>query len=335
MQESRTRSSQHGHSDSTTPQAAVGSVRKRQSTTPASRRRGQPPQESANSRRYTPYSLSSKPTPTLSDDDSDSGPDLDEDDPSPSSAVSRARLSTPPRNIDRDTRRPRRWRLVDKSPLGLTDVVTGTDNSNGILQDCHLANRAYGWNHPKFISGMELILSLPPGTFNLDGTGNRIFLEPSMHVLMDRGKFTFFPERKVLIRLLTALRREYLSLPDGQEGPIRRNAAGFPHHKDVFPEETWLYHTAPLSSWTGTRPITCLVSVDENGRALHKEYSPPWNDPLPITEMHCSPYLVVWTAYKWLRKGAHAPAHLADEEDLVIEIGRIMWQYASIPDECY
>ncbi|KAL1694637.1 hypothetical protein GGG16DRAFT_122342 [Schizophyllum commune] len=249
------------------------------------------------------------------------------------SSADKARESTPPINIDKLGRRPSRYRLVYKSPLGLVDVVTGHDNSTGILQDCHLVDRAYA-GKKTIVRGFEHFMAMDPGTFNLDGTGNRIFLEPNTHSLMDRGKFVIFPEFAVLRRLLTALEREELSPAEGHEGPIRRNSDGFPHHKDVFPEETHNFHVAPLSTWTGTQPITRLVCVDENGRPVHKDYYWPWEEPLPIVELHCSPYFVVWAAYKWLREpGVHAPAHLALEEDLVLKIGKIMWDYAAIPNK--
>ena len=40
------------------------------------------------------------------------------------------------------------------------------------------------------------------------------------------------------------------------------------------------------------------------------------------------------SAYRWLREpGVHAPAHLALEEDLVLKIGEIMWEYAALPNK--
>ncbi|KAI5833933.1 hypothetical protein K523DRAFT_341415 [Schizophyllum commune Tattone D] len=293
------------------------------------------PLRCARPRTYAPSAASSDaPSPPQNDNNGDSGSEYDDrEDDLPSSSADKARESTPPINIDKLGRRPSRYRLVYKSPLGLVDVVTGHDNSTGILQDCHLVDRAYA-GKKTIVRGFEHFMAMNPGTFNLDGTGNRIFLEPNTHSLMDRGKFVIFPEFAVLRRLLTALEREELSPAEGHEGPIRRNSDGFPHHKDVFPEETHNFHVAPLSTWTGTQPITRLVCVDENGRPVHKDYYWPWEEPLPIVELHCSPYFVVWAAYKWLREpGVHAPAHLALEEDLVLKIGKIMWDYAAIPNK--
>ena len=100
----------------------------------------------------------------------------------------------------------------------------------------------------------------------------------------------------------------------------------------MFPEETWLYHIALLSSYTGQQPLQRQAAAD--GSVPPTRFSPPWNVPFHMAEMHCSPYLVVWTAYKWLKKpDVHAPAHLDEEELLVREIGQIMWDHAGLPDD--
>lgn len=100
----------------------------------------------------------------------------------------------------------------------------------------------------------------------------------------------------------------------------------------VFPEETWLYHIALLSSYAGEQELHRHAAAD--GSAPSMDFSPPWDQPFHIAEMQCCPYLVVWAAYKWLKKpDVHAPAHLAEEELLVREIGQIMWDYAGLPDD--
>ncbi|KAI4518560.1 hypothetical protein K525DRAFT_208255, partial [Schizophyllum commune Loenen D] len=328
-------SAHHGYDGTPAAQASAGASTKQQSSST-------PPRHSARPRRTCAQygekassgssSNDSSPTSALSEEDADSDSELDdeESDSAASSAVSRARHSTPPKNITKSTRRPTRRRLVERSPLGSTDVITWLNDNNGILQDCHLVNRAYAWRFPRVVSGLELLMAILSGTLNLDGTGNRVLLEPSTHSLMDRGMVIFFPERKILRRLYKALQRQALPPAAGQVGPIRRNAAGFPYHKDVFPEETWLYHIVPTSSYTGQQSVRRHAAAD--GSAPSVEFSPPWDEPFHMAEMQCSPYLVVWTAYKWLRKpGVYAPAHLAYEEKWVHKIGKIMWDKAGLP----
>ncbi|KAL1695873.1 hypothetical protein GGG16DRAFT_109049 [Schizophyllum commune] len=337
IQESVPRSAHHGYDGTPAAQASASASKKQQPSTTPSPHKARPRRACAHYGEKTSSGTSSNdssPTSALSDEDADSDPELDdeESDSAASSAVSRARHTTPPINITKSTRRPTRRRLVEKSPLGSTDVITWLNDSNGILQDCHLINRAHAWHFPEVVRGLELLMAMLPETLNLDGTGNRVLLEPSTHGLMDRGKLVFFPERRVLRRLLRALQQLPLIPAAGQVGPIRRNAAGFPHHKDVFPEETWLYHIALLSSYTGQQPLQRQAAAD--GSVPPTRFSPPWDVPFHMAEMHCSPYLVVWTAYKWLKKpDVHAPAHLDEEESLVREIGQIMWDHAGLPDD--
>lgn len=57
-------------------------------------------------------------------------------------------------------------------------------------------------------------------------------------------------------------------------------------------------------------------------------YCFPYDKPFPIIDLHCSPYFVVWKAYKTLQnRKISAPAHLRAEERLIREIGDLMWKY--------
>lgn len=158
IQESCPRRASHDYSGTPTSQASVGATQKQQSSPPPSRHNARPRRACAPSRQTkkvspSPSSHDYSLTPTLSDDNGNSGSGLDDEvNSTPSSAVSRRRQSTSPINIKKSTRRPNRQRLIDKSPLGSTDVVTWTDDSNGILQDCHVVTRAHAWQFPEVVS---------------------------------------------------------------------------------------------------------------------------------------------------------------------------------------
>ena len=141
------RRSRHGNHSSTTSQTTVGAVHTQQASPPSppSRHTARLLRRCARPRTYAPSAASSDaPSPPQNDDNGDSSSEYDDrEDDLPSSSADKARESTPPINIDKLGRRPSRYRLVYKSPLGLVDVVTGHDNSTGILQDCHLVDRAY------------------------------------------------------------------------------------------------------------------------------------------------------------------------------------------------
>ncbi|KAI5889343.1 uncharacterized protein SCHCODRAFT_02585602 [Schizophyllum commune H4-8] len=265
------------------------------------------------------------PLPTLANYDPDYIPpkSFDEDDGSTTS-----RESTPlAGNIACLASRPGHQDLIDKSPLGQICVVTLGDNNEGIVQDCHQVDRAQ-MARPKVAKGFETIMVLEPGTFDIDCPENRVFLDANTHITMDNGHIVLLPVVQDLRRLLDALQKKVLNPIEGQEESPQRGPNGFTHHKDVFPNDIRPFHIAVLS--TCRSPIHRKLSVDS---IEDKTYYAPYDEPFPIIDLHCSPYFVVWKAYKTLQKEhVHAPAHLSQEEELVRQIGDLMWKYGlSIP----
>ncbi|KAI4518554.1 hypothetical protein K525DRAFT_250315 [Schizophyllum commune Loenen D] len=239
-----------------------------------------------------------------------------------------SRESSPTGNIDNLTSRPGHQRLIEKSPLGRICVITWLDNSTGAVQDCHILDRCRAGD-PDIVRGFETIMVLDPYSFSVDCTANRVFLDSSTHIAFDNGHIVFFPTERDLNRMLSALKKEVLAPIEGQQESPARNAEGFTHHKDVFPDDIRPFHVAILSSCG--RCVMRMKTLDSSS-SEHDTFEPPFDEPFPIVQLHCSPYFVVWKAYKTLRNSeVHAPAHLSKEEQLIRDIGEIMWDYGLAP----
>ncbi|KAL1715843.1 hypothetical protein EV715DRAFT_206626 [Schizophyllum commune] len=283
--------------------------------------------ESGDRRQASPDDASSdicssapSPLPTLANCDPDYIPpkSYDEDDSSTTSRESTPLIG----NIAFLRSRPGHQDLTDKSPLGRICVVTLGDNNEGIVQDCHQVDRAQMAN-PKLVAGFETIMVLDPGTFDIDCPENRVFLDANTHIALDNGHIVLFPVYQDLRRLLDALQKKVLDPIEGQQESPQRGPKGFTHHKDVFPNDIRQFHIAALSTCRST--IHRKNSVDSIEQTA---YCFPYDKPFPIIDLHCSPYFVVWKAYKTLQKrNISAPAHLRAEERLIREIGDLMWKY--------
>ncbi|KAI5886963.1 uncharacterized protein SCHCODRAFT_01175367 [Schizophyllum commune H4-8] len=248
----------------------------------------------------------------------------DLDDGSTTSTPSRE--STPLCNIDNSMSRPGHQRLIDRSPLGYVCTASLRHNANGEVQDSHILDRCCAGNR-KLIKGFETVMVYEPGTFNVDSPSNRVFLASNYHIMMDKGKWAYIPKAADLERLLAALKKEQLGPIEGQQAPPPRGPNGFTHHKDVFPNDIRGYHIGPFSTWDDPAlEFSRKREVYSTEPSL--EFRPPWNTPLPIVELPCSPYFVAWKAYKTLQnEDVHLPAHLATEEALLRKIGQLMWDY--------
>ncbi|KAL1754398.1 hypothetical protein FB107DRAFT_291719 [Schizophyllum commune] len=277
------------------------------------------------------------PRPTFANSDADFVPsNLDDLDDGPTTSTP-SRESTPLCNIDNSMSRPGHQRLIDRSPLGYVCTASLCHNANGEVQDSHILDRCCAGNQ-KLIKGFETIMVYKPSTFNVDSPSNRVFLASNYHIMMDKGKWVYIPKAVDLERLLAALNKEQLGPIEGQQAPPPRGPNGFTHHKDVFPNDVWEYHIGPFSTWDDPAlEFSRKREVYSTERPL--EFRPPWNTPLPIVELPCSPYFVAWKAYKTLQDetlgrwyhyptGAHLPAHLAAEEVLLRKIGKLMWAYS-------
>ncbi|KAL1703153.1 hypothetical protein EV121DRAFT_208539 [Schizophyllum commune] len=272
-------------------------------------------------------SSASSPPPTFANMDGDYRPPSGYQDDS-STTYTLSRESSPTGNIDNLTSRPGHQRLIEKSPLGRICVITWLDNSTGAVQDCHILDRCCAGD-PGIVRGFETIMVLDPYSFSVDCTANRVFLDSSTHIAFDNGHIVFFPTERDLNRMLSALKKEVLAPIEGQQESPTRNAEGFTHHKDVFPDDIRPFHVAILSSCG--RCVMRMKTLDSSS-SEHDTFEPPFDEPFPIVQLHCSPYFVVWKAYKTLRNSeVHAPAHLSKEEQLIRDIGEIMWDYGLAP----
>ncbi|KAL1713081.1 hypothetical protein EV715DRAFT_212397 [Schizophyllum commune] len=310
------------------------SVTAQESPRPVNQRRSMRLEEArASGKKTAPkYALSStssyapSPRPTFANSDADFVP-LNSDDLDDGSTTSTpSRECTPPCNIDNSMSRPGHQRLIDRSPLGHVCTASLRHNANGEVQDCHLLDRCCAGNR-KIIKGFETIMVYKPNTLNVDSPSNRVFLASNYHIMMDKGKWAYIPKAEDLERLLDALNKEQLGPIEGQQAPPPRGPNGFTHHKDVFPEEIRDFHIGPFSTWDDPAlEFSRKREVFSTEPLL--EFRPPWNTPLPIVQLPCSPYFAAWKAIKTLQNPeVHLPAHLAREEALLRKIGRLMWGY--------
>ncbi|KAL1703163.1 hypothetical protein EV121DRAFT_292592 [Schizophyllum commune] len=290
---------------------------------PVLRSRGAPPKYASSSTSSVPDPPSPRPTLANYDSNREYSPSESGDQEDVCMADDE---STPLKKTFLPSRRPGNEDLIAMSPDGHACIVTLEHNGNGTVEDCHLLDRACGAN-PDIIGGMETIMVMKPGTLDVDCPTNRAFLNSKMHTALDKGRWVLFPTVRDLKRMLSALRRRKLAPIEGQQQSPQRNAMGFTHHKDVFPNAIRKVDIAPLSSWADSLKIyrERYVGCPEPAIMFGP---PPFKRPLPTIDVHCNLYYVVWKAYKTLKNPTiKAHARHSEQPRLVRQIGQIMWAH--------
>ncbi|KAI4522046.1 hypothetical protein K525DRAFT_361843 [Schizophyllum commune Loenen D] len=230
-------------------------------------------------------------------------------------------LDTPRNRIRWGDSRPTAASLAKVSLSGTDSALSGASREMGI-PIIHHADRKI---KSEELRKMEIALGEDQGKLNLDTRGNLMPVEASIHTAYDAGLIVFSPTIPDLIKLYTALVDKEVS-DWNKERPPHKNAQGFIHHEDVFPLDGTgrRYHIVPTKKWHHGSHI----SIKADGDSVARPYSSPFvvgQPPLPNVTIHCSPYFVVYKAY-WamIYKDAVLPPYMANEEQLIRDIGQIL-----------
>ncbi|KAL1742949.1 hypothetical protein HDZ31DRAFT_42104, partial [Schizophyllum fasciatum] len=234
---------------------------------------------------------------------------------------------TPKKNIDKKTARPPMDDLIDVSFAGDNCSVSNRSNNNGSNERAHILARA---THRSIVQTLERKLGLLPGQLCLDTRLNMAFLSAEIHKAYDRLRCVFLPSVKVLGELLLVLQNpQEAAANNWPDRAVITNDDGYIHHEEVFPCEIREFYFVPLSNWAEDIAIPHVKHLSD-GTIKHKLYTAPfvkWDrtPSLPLVNLHCSPYFIVYGAYLALQH-AKAPSFFKRHVRLVKQIGELMYE---------
>ncbi|KAL1751075.1 hypothetical protein FB107DRAFT_222704 [Schizophyllum commune] len=224
--------------------------------------------------------------------------------------------NTPRRRLKWQESRPTADHVAKVALSGRNCSLSGSAIS---VQIIHHTGR--GTEEP-YLKQMEITFGEDEGCLNLDTRGNLMPLDASVHDAYDDGFCVFSPTASDLNKLHTALVHKRVDGWSGEKPP-HTNAHHFIHHEEVFPMDGAgrKYHVVPSVDWDTNQ----CVPIKAEGDAQAEFYRASANKPLPLVDLHCSPYFVVYKAY-WalIEKNIVLPDYMRIEEQLIRKIGEIM-----------
>ncbi|KAL1695878.1 hypothetical protein GGG16DRAFT_99719 [Schizophyllum commune] len=211
---------------------------------------------------------------------------------------------------------------LELSPKGLVCITTDSDFANRDLQFAHIFARAAS---PGKVQLAEEFLGLMHGQLYVHTPRNVCFLTASIHFAYDDFSAFLCPTKETLTRMLYAVTHK--GIPPDTELPTdhEKNEKGFAHYRYAFPDGEYEYTFTPILG-EGAWCETPIIRYPDGDVAVHY---PPFEgaNALPKVTLHLQPYFVVIHAYHALllkHPDLPVPRHLAEEADLIRQIGVIL-----------